>query len=198
VAIMPAPPETQLIPLQFTLRTGSVADIETLAEIDLDACQLFVSAGLDVDLPGEFSLAERNRWLNSLASGRTLLAVDASDRAVGFAASGVLDGEPYLEQLSVCRSCMRRGIGRSLLEATTILARETGARSLWLTTYGHLSWNRPYYERSRFVVVPEAECGPQIRQTLTWEHQFLPRPEERVVMRKPLLATTHEADRRAE
>src|SRR6185369_17753474 len=40
---------------RFDLRTGTVADIETLSEIDLDACELFVSAGLDVDLPGEFS-----------------------------------------------------------------------------------------------------------------------------------------------
>jgi GNAT superfamily N-acetyltransferase len=171
---------------EIDLRTGSVADIETLVEIDLDASELFVSAGLDVDLPGEFSLAERNRWLRSLAAGRALLAVDVSDRVLGFAASAVLDSDFYVDQLSVRRSCMRQGIGRALLDATASLSREAGARALWLTTYGHLSWNRPYYERSGFVVVPEVDCGPQIQQTLAFERRFLPRPEERVVMKKIL------------
>jgi GNAT superfamily N-acetyltransferase len=169
---------------RFCLRTGSVSNIETLAEIDSDACELFVAAGMNVDLPGEFSVAERNRWLRSLESGQTLLAVDESECVLGFAARGTLDGEPYLDQLSVRRWCMRQGIGRSLIDATLAAARKTGASALWLTTYEHLCWNRPYYERLGFVVVPEACCGPHILQTLAFERRFLPRPEARVVMKK--------------
>ena len=166
------------------VRAGTVDDLDTLSEIDGDAAELFVAAGLDVDLPGEFSIAERNRWLRLLSAGLTLIAMDREGHPLGFAAGNVLDGQPYLEQLSVRRDSMRQGIGRSLLEATERRVRKMHASALWLTTYRHLSWNKPFYERVGYGVVPEAECGPQIRQTLAYERRFLPRPEERIAMRK--------------
>lgn len=152
----------------FELRVGTAADIDTLCEIDSDASELFVRAGLDVELPNqhEFTLAERTRWLCSLSSGSTLLAVDASGGLLGFAASGARDGEPYLDQLSVRRHAMRLGVGTALLTETESRARTVGARTLWLTTYRHLSWNRPFYERRGFIVVPEAELGREMRAEL--------------------------------
>jgi len=172
----------------FELRVGTVSDIDTLCEIDFDASELFVRAGLDVELPNEheFALAERTRWLCSLSSGGALLAVDAFAGVLGFAASGTRDGEPYLDQLSVRRHSMRLGVGTSLLTATESKARAGGARSLWLTTYRHLSWNRPFYERRGFIVVPEPELGREMLAELQYERHWLPAPEERVVMRKEL------------
>jgi GNAT superfamily N-acetyltransferase len=172
----------------FGLRVGTAADLDTLGDIDLDASELFVQAGLDVELPNEheFALAERTRWLCSLSSGNTLLAVSASGRVLGFAASGTRDREPYLDQLSVLRGSMRAGVGSALLSATEKRARASGARSLWLTTYSHLSWNRPFYERRGFVVVPEAGLGREMRAELEYERRWLPAPEERVAMRKEL------------
>jgi GNAT superfamily N-acetyltransferase len=168
------------------MRVGTRADIETLVEIDTDACELFVRAGLDVELPHQhaFALAERARWLVSLASGDTLLALGPSGTPLGFAAAGKRDGNPYLDQLSVRQSAMRLGIGSALLNATEHNARASGARSLWLTTYRHLSWNRPFYECHGFVVVPEAQCGRQMLAELEFERRWLPAPGERVAMRK--------------
>lgn len=170
------------------ITVGTAADIDTLCEIDLDASELFVSAGLDVELPDqhEFALAERTRWLCSLSTGSTLLAVSASGRVLGFAANGTRDREPYLDQLSVRRGSMRSGVGSTLLDASENTARASGARSLWLTTYRHLPWNRPFYERRGFVVVPEAQLGREMLAELEYERRWLPAPEERVVMRKLL------------
>ena len=170
----------------FTLRVGTHEDIEILSEIDLDASELFVRAGLDVEFPSqhEFALAERARWLRSLISGETLLAVDSSGRALGFAASGSRDGQPFLDQLSVRQSAMRVGIGSALLRATERIARAAGGRSLWLTTYRHLSWNRPFYERKGFAMVPETQCGPEMAAELDHERRWLPVPAERIAMRK--------------
>ena len=172
----------------YRLRVAMPTEIDSLCEIDLDACTLFTRAGLDMDLPAdhEFFVAERTRWLRSLELGRTLVAVTPAGRVLGFASSGCVDGDPFLDQLSVHTQFMRRGIGSALLASTALRARNDGASDLWLTTYSHLSWNRPFYERAGFAVVPESACGPGILGVLAHERRWLPAPEERVAMRMAL------------
>ncbi len=174
----------------FAMRIGSTQDIDTLAGIDLDASMLFERAGLRLDLPNEHELvtAERERWLLCLSAGTVLIAADHSGEDVGFAAIGLRDGEPYLDQLSVRMSSMGRGIGTELLYASMRMAMRGGGQALWLTTYGHLSWNRPYYERHGFVLVAPDQCGEELRSELSFERRLLPSPEERVVMRRALAA----------
>lgn len=185
---MSVAPHLPKIGPRFSIRTGSAADIDALVEIDADASTLFLQAGLDLELPADhpFFTAERERWMRSLVSGLTLLAVASTGRVLGFAASGSHDGEPYLDQLSVRTQFMRIGIGTALLKATEATARASGGRALWLTTYGHLSWNRPFYERAGFALVPEAECGPEMLAVSMFERRWLPAPDQRVVMRKNL------------
>jgi hypothetical protein len=94
---------------------------------------------------------------------------------------GFVDDAPHLEQLSVRRVAMRRGIGRRLLAR----AIEWSAhRPLWLTTYAHLPWNRPFYESVGFAVVPEPACPPSIVQILDEQRRWLPAPAERIAMRR--------------
>jgi GNAT superfamily N-acetyltransferase len=109
--------------------------------------------------------------------------------SAGFAASGVRDREPYLDQLSVRTQYMRRRIGTALLTAAEKLAVIRGGRALWLTTYGHLSWNRPFYERAGFAVMSESAWGPEILEESAYERRWLPCPAQRIVMRKPLRST---------
>src|SRR5512146_3461086 len=98
----------------------------------------------------------------------------------------MLDNEPYLDQLSVRTRFMRAGIGSALLARVASKLRSAGHSTLWLTTYAHLGWNRPFYERVGFVVVPEGDSGPQLRQELAYQRRWLPCPDQRVVMRKEL------------
>lgn len=174
------------------IRTGTVTDIDVLCEIDSDASRLFELAGLELNLPDghDFFRRERNRWIESLAAGSTLLAASREGRVLGFAASGLRDQEPYLDQLSVRSEFMRMGIGTSLLNAAQRRAVDAGGRALWLTTYGHLPWNRPFYERAGFAVVSESRWGPQIRMESSYERLWLPCPEHRIVMRKELTSCT--------
>jgi hypothetical protein len=61
------------------------ADIETIANIDLDASMLFERAGLRLESSNEREvlLAERTRWLKCLAAGTVLIATDRSGEDVG-------------------------------------------------------------------------------------------------------------------
>ena len=74
---------------------------------------------------------------------------------------------------------MRRGIGGALVALAVDWSKN---RPLWLTTYGHVPWNAPYYERFGFSRVDEASCGPEMRWFLDEERRALPCPEQRVVM----------------
>ena len=167
------------------IRTAGALDAERLASIDDDAAQLFTQAGLDVDFPPDhpFSIHERNRWAASLT---TLLALDATDEPVGFAMLGRLDGEAYVEQLSVRTAAMRRGIGTCLLNAASAVAEDVGESAILLTTWGHLRWNRPFYERHGFAVLGEDACGPGTLRELEIQRRWLPKPESRIAMRKAL------------
>lgn len=171
-----------------SLRRGTVDDLATLVDIDNDASTLFEDAGLFLDLPEnhEFPAAERRGWQECLAARTTLIAMDRAVGSIAFAAVGRKDGNAHLAQIAVRRYFMGLGIGGALLESAAELAAASGAREFWLTTYGHLEWNRPFYERHGFFVMPDSACGPEIQEMQALERKWLPLPEQRVVMRRIL------------
>ncbi len=173
---------------QVQIRAALPGEVGTLREIDDDASALYASHGLSLELgPSHpFVRDEVARWRRCIERGAALLAVDAAGRGVGFAALSSVDGAPYLDQLSVRRAAMRRGVGAALLAHSLEWARAAGGTAIWLTTYDELPFNRPYYERRGFCVVPEAECGPRLRAHLTQQRRYLPVPPARVVMRRGL------------
>jgi GNAT superfamily N-acetyltransferase len=170
----------------FVVRCAKPTEIDALIAIDDDASTLYAQHGLAVVLPPEHAFVrdEVARWLRAAQLCRAFLAVESDGAPLGFAALDVLDGEPYLDQLAVRVSAMRRGIGERLLAQSADFARVAGASALWLTTYAHLSFNRPYYERHGYAVVPESECAPGICHHLTAQRRYLPAPEQRVAMRR--------------
>jgi GNAT superfamily N-acetyltransferase len=159
------------------IRLATRDDFDALVDIDDDATRLF-PAHIDASCP--FAVDEQARWARAIVAGRAFVAVEEG-RAIGFAALDLVDAQPYLDQLSVRMSAMRRGVGRALLDRAITWAE---GRPLWLTTYDHLAWNRPYYERAGFVVVADAQCGPGILHHLGEQRRWLPAPEHRVAMVK--------------
>jgi GNAT superfamily N-acetyltransferase len=168
------------------LRPGSTSDIDLLIEIDTDASVLFEHAGLHLDVAAdrEVTLAARERWLRCLRADTVLVATGSSGYEVGFAAVGERDGQPFLDQLSVRRDAMRQGIGTALLDASLQPAQRTGGAELWLTTYDHMSWNRPFYERHGFAMVATHQCGSELQRELAFERRLLPDPEHRIAMKR--------------
>lgn len=168
------------------IRLALAEEFPALLAIDDDATLLYAEHGAPIELAPDhpFARAEQERWRRSTELGGTFVAIDESGEPVAFAALGWGDGAPYLDQLSVRRRAMRRGLGRRLLQHAAAWACEHGASELWLTTYGHLPFNRPYYERHGFVLVPEVSCGPEILHHLHQQRRYLPAPEHRVAMRR--------------
>ncbi|MEA5474744.1 GNAT family N-acetyltransferase [Synechococcus sp. CCY9201] len=166
---------------EFSLRSARPDELQQIVAIDDQATGLFAEAGLDIALDKEhpFVVAESLRWANAIEEGRAHVAVNCQDIPIGFATFSIVDGEPYLDQLAVLPRNMRCGVGTSLLNHAISWS---GGRSLWLTTYAHLPWNGPYYQRHGFATIKESECGPELRAVL-WEQRLaLPNPDQRIAM----------------
>lgn len=166
-----------------TFRSASPDDIDEAIAIDDDACTLYETAGLHLDIGPDhpFARAERARWLQAAREGCVFLAVSPAGSAVGLLVLGLVDGLRYLDQLSVRRIAMRHGIGRSLLRRAIEWA---ASEALWLTTYSHVPWNREFYVRAGFAVIPESCCPRKIAQILEEQRRWLPAPGERIAMRR--------------
>lgn len=165
------------------IRRASPAEIDEMVAIDVDAGTLYDEAGLHGDLGPEhpYSIAERACWTRCARAGNAFVAGRPNERPVGLLVMDRIDGAPYLEQLSVRRSAMQQGLGRRLLHHAIAWA---GGEPLWLTTYAHLPWNRPFYERHGFVRVPELACPSGIVAILEDQRRALPAPRERIAMRR--------------
>lgn len=163
-------------------------EFSTVVSIDDDATQLYARAGIVLGLTDEhpFAVDERRRWRRSLELGRLFFALDAAGAPVGFASLDVLDGEPYLDQLSVRAAAGRRGIGRRLLRHAIGWAEKQPGSGLWLTTYGHVPFNRPFYESEGFVVMPGDTWSAGVLHHVEEQRRWLPAPEHRVAMRRAL------------
>lgn len=169
----------------FSLRIVRADELPALMEIDDEASELYLQAGLSLGLEKDhpFVVSESIRWAGAIEKGLAHVAVDIQDRPIGFISLRFVDSQPYLDQIAVRPSNMRRGVGTALLRKAIFWSAH---RPLWLTTYSHLSWNRPYYERYGFVVVPESACGSELRSVLREQRGALPSPEQRVAMvRRP-------------
>ena len=164
-----------------SIRLARPDELSRLVAIDDAASELYAEAGLRISLSPDhpFVVAESIRWAEAVARGNAFVATDETDDPVAFAVMKFVDGKPYLDQLAVRPSCMRRGIGTALLREAIAWA---GDRALWLTTYAHLSWNAPYYQRNGFAPVPESACGPELRAILQDQRAALPHPEQRIAM----------------
>lgn len=173
---------------RYRIEIASPRDFAEVVRIDDDATRLYAEAGLELVL-GEshpFSRAEQARWLRSAELGQLFFAVNGAGARVGFASLDVLDGAGYLDQLSVRRDAMSRGAGRFLLDHALTWAERSGHTALWLTTYGHLPWNVPFYARHGFELVGESQCGAGVRHHLDEQRRWLPLPDQRVAMRRRL------------
>jgi GNAT superfamily N-acetyltransferase len=167
----------------FVIRKASPDEIDEIVSIDVDACSLYDQVGLAADLGPEhpYSAVERACWTRCAREGNAFVAGPPGAPPVGILVMDRIDGAPYLEQLSIRRTAMRQGLGRRLLYRAIEWA---GREPLWLTTYGQIPWNRPFYQRHGFVTIPESACPPGIVKVLDDQRGALPAPEDRIAMRR--------------
>lgn len=179
------------IAMTIDIRQAVASEMALMRSIDDDASRLYAENGFTIDFQPDhpFVAAEEQRWRLAAEEGRAFVAW-SNGQPVGFASLETLDGNGYLDQLSVRMEAMRRGYGEALLVAAVGWTSSRGLDELWLTTYSHLSWNAGFYRRHGFVEVPATLCGPEIRFRLDEQRACLPAPEFRIAMKLRINAAT--------
>ncbi len=142
------------------IRRARADELDRLRDIELAAGGLFADVGMAYISnhdPPPVELLE-----GYLRGGRAWVSTDLEDRPIAYLISDPVDGNAHIEQVSVHPEYGRRGIGRSLIDHTEVWAAGWGALAMTLTTFAEVPWNGPYYARSGFTSMTEADMGPEL------------------------------------
>jgi GNAT superfamily N-acetyltransferase len=143
----------------FTIRRARHADIPHLGPVERSAAEIFRTANLDFLLDGP--TVDPSFLAAMIDSNHLWVAVDRSDRPIGFASGENVEGNFHLVEISVAQMYQGKGVGRVLMGQMTDAVRREGYKTITLTTYRHLPWNGIWYARQGFVEVPVVEMGPE-------------------------------------
>jgi GNAT superfamily N-acetyltransferase len=173
-----------------TVPPAATADVRPAAADDVERVQAIgVAAGRrfsQVDDPRIAACADDppldphdlHTWITE---GRAWVAVSGRD-VCGFVLVDVVDQNAHVEEIAVHPDRQGRGVAVQLLDAVDRWARAQGRHALTLTTFAAVEWNRPYYERRGFRVLPDADIGPELRRKVAEEHAHGLLAELRVCM----------------
>lgn len=172
--------------MSVAIRPARRNELPALQTIENEADKVFARVGMPWVLsmtPADLGLLEDAR-----RAGWLWVAVNDTNRPVGFALLRTLDGMAWLHQLSVLSRFGGRGIGAALLEQACARARQEGHASVFLSTYRSVAWNAPFYARRGFAVVPLAQYNAAMRRERAHERLFGHPIWRRCIMRRDLVA----------
>jgi GNAT superfamily N-acetyltransferase len=166
----------------YTIRLATRDELARLADIERDAASLFrdtryawLAERADA-LPPAFLETQQQQ-------GLVWVAVDGAG-PIGFAVvHRHIDGQPFLEEMSIEPEHTRRRLGARLLETICDDVRGSGAAYMALTTFDDVPWNAPFYERNGFQRLNDADLTAGLRERLAKELELYP-GVSRVAMRR--------------
>ena len=143
------------------MELASLRHFAAIREVERAAEASFPLEDLPLALRGQLTpeadLAEAAR------DGLLWCALDARGEVAGFAIACRVGGDLHLDEIDVHPAQQRRGIGAALVRAVRARAESLGAARLTLTTFRHVPWNQPWYERLGFVAFEEHAIPSALR-----------------------------------
>jgi GNAT superfamily N-acetyltransferase len=168
----------------FVIRLAEADDVALLPSVERRAVRLFenwlAETGLTLEILEQVSSVDELD--DARARGQLWVAVSAEDGPVGFAQVVVLDQTAHLDELDVVPEHGRSGIGSRLLQTVCDWAGKAGYEKVTLSTFKHVPWNAPFYERRGFVAVDSKHLPPQHVELVKAEGARGLRTDRRVIM----------------
>ena len=168
-------------PSMYQILPARARDVPLLADIELAAARLLAGWAPESVLLETTPLADLGL---ALAGGCLWVALDG-DTPVGFAHVKLLEPHvAHLDEIDVHPAHGQRGVGTRLVAAVCDWADATGFDAVTLSTFRDVPWNRPFYERCGFSVIPPEAWSAALRHLVAGETTRGLDPNLRVVMRR--------------
>lgn len=153
---------------QVKLRQTQIDDAIKLPEIERSAGQLFATLD-DLSWISEHGVQGVENHLKFIEKQAHWVAVDAHSEPVGFIMTQDLPESLFIHELSVSEAWQNQGIGKLLIQKVINKAIENQFSAVTLTTFRHVPWNEPFYQRLGFVILPNNEIPASLQAILTHE-----------------------------
>ena len=171
---------------RYAITVARPQDLARLPAIELAAARL-----LEGQAP-ESVLTETTRCdvlQKAQQEGRLWVAL-TDDAAIGFAHVEIHErGSAHLEEIDVDPAHARRGVGTRLVVHVCHWAAESGYASVTLSTFRDVPFNRAFYARLGFEIVPPGAQSPALIAIVEDETRRGLDPTRRVVMCRPVASS---------
>ncbi len=162
--------------------------IPMLREIELDAALICSHEDLPEHLRTESMPPDILR--SAQKQGLLLVAIENGATPVGFVACAAIDNYLHVLEIDVASRAQRRGIGSLLLSKVMDIGIQRGHDWVSLTTFSHLPWNAPWYQKMGFIKINPEVLPAWLEEILAEEEVKGLNPYNRVAMRKKLKSGT--------
>jgi GNAT superfamily N-acetyltransferase len=151
------------------IRDCTRGEIPLLGPIDLSANPVFATWGHPEFASDLFESIPNDVAETAIGEGRLLACdvvhLDGTSQLIGWLVMfDRPNGDTAIGQISIQADHMGHGYGVPLLHAAIERCRNAQRRSIVLNTQIDVPWNRPWYERFGFAVVPPEEWDDEMRE----------------------------------
>ncbi|MEO0541686.1 MAG: GNAT family N-acetyltransferase [Cyanobacteria bacterium P01_A01_bin.105] len=175
--------------MDYTIRLAQRPDVRQLPAIELAAAQQYQPYLAQLELTPELltEIAPVSFMLRSQTAGRLWVAEVAPDNApklVGFVLTRPLTHSFFIVEIDVLPDYGRCGIGSALMQIACEAGAAQGLNTITLTTFRHVPWTIPFYQRLGFTIMPPQQWDEELLAIVEHEERYGFKREHRVVMVK--------------
>lgn len=152
----------------ITIRQTQFDDAIKLPAIEQSAGQLF-STLEDLRWISESGVQSVEKHLAFINHKGHWVAINSDNEPVGFIMTTPLPESLFIHELSVSQDWQNRGIGKLLIQKIKDEAKIHKFDVVTLTTFRHVPWNAPYYQRLGFSILSESEIPHSLQEILNNE-----------------------------
>jgi GNAT superfamily N-acetyltransferase len=170
--------------MKISIQEADTQHLQYLAEIERSAASGFDPEDLPIHLWDETVPLRVHE--EAQRKGLLLVALGEGGRPVGYALTSLVDRALHLAQMDVHPDHQQRGIGSRMLEEVVRLAQELQCEAVMLTTFRHIPWNGPWYQRFGFTICDGDGTPLFLEEILEKEAAMGLDPAQRVAMIRAL------------